>query len=93
MALRTRQVDIAGITPHPTAAFMQQCARQLTDRFDGFLLGKRSILHDRDSKCTAAFDAMGARGVANTEAECERALREMRALGERGSAESDDLHG
>jgi putative transposase len=25
----TRRVQIAGITPHPTAAFMQQCARQL----------------------------------------------------------------
>jgi hypothetical protein len=41
MALSTRRVQIAEITPHPTAAFMQQCARQLTDRFDGFLLGKR----------------------------------------------------
>ena len=40
MELTTRQVEIAGITPHPTAAFMQQCARQLTDSFDGFLLGK-----------------------------------------------------
>ena len=31
MELATRRIEIAGITPHPTAAFMQHCARQLTD--------------------------------------------------------------
>jgi putative transposase len=39
--LATRHVHVAGITPHPSAAFMQQCARQLTDPCDGFLRGKR----------------------------------------------------
>src|SRR5262249_26070536 len=29
MELATRRVEIAGMTPHPTAAFMQQCARQI----------------------------------------------------------------
>jgi putative transposase len=48
MELATRRIEIAGITPHPTAAFMQQCARQLTDPLEGFLLGKRYLLHDRD---------------------------------------------
>jgi putative transposase len=47
--LATRRVQVAGITPHPTAAFIQQCARQLTDPFEGFLLGKRYLLHDRDT--------------------------------------------
>jgi putative transposase len=56
MELSTRRVEIAGITPHPHAAFMQQCARHLTDHFDGFLLDKRYLIHDRDSKFTAAFD-------------------------------------
>jgi putative transposase len=56
MELSTRRDEIAGITPHPTAAFMQQCARQLTDHFDGFLLDKRYLIHDRDSKFTVAFD-------------------------------------
>ena len=56
MELSTRQVKIAGVTPHLTAVFMQQCARQLTDHFDGFLLGKRYLLHDRDNKFTDAFD-------------------------------------
>ena len=58
MELATRRVQVAGITPHPTAAFMQQCARQLTDPFEGFLLGKRYLLHDRDTKFTQAFDGL-----------------------------------
>jgi putative transposase len=58
MELATRRVQIAGITPHPTAAFMQQCAWQLTDPFDGFLLGKRYLLHDRETKFTQAFDGL-----------------------------------
>src|SRR5262245_29240884 len=55
MELATRRVQIGGITPHPTAAFMQQCSRQLTDSFDEFLLGTRYLLHDRDRKFTRAF--------------------------------------
>jgi putative transposase len=58
MGLATRRVHIAGITPHPTAAFMQQCARQLTDPCEGFLVDKRSLIHDRDTKFTPAFDGL-----------------------------------
>src|SRR5439155_25008965 len=58
MELSTRRVEIAGITPHPTAAYMQQCARQLTEHFDGFLLGKRYLIHYWDIEFTDAFDAM-----------------------------------
>jgi putative transposase len=58
MELATRCVQIAGITPHPTIAFMQPCARQLTDPFDGFLLGKRYLLHDQDTTFTQAFDGL-----------------------------------
>ena len=58
MELATRRVEIAGITPHPTTVFMQQCARQLTDPFEGFLVGKRYLIHDRDTKFTPAFDGL-----------------------------------
>jgi transposase InsO family protein len=58
MELSTRRVETAGITPHPDSAFMQQCARQLTDHFDGFLLGKRYLIHDRDTKYTEAFEEL-----------------------------------
>src|SRR4029450_11920888 len=43
MELSTRRIHLAGITPHPTEAFMRQCARQLTDPFDGVLLDKRCL--------------------------------------------------
>jgi len=88
MELATRRIHIAGITPHPTAAFMQQCARQLTDPFDGFLLGKRYLIHDRDTKFTQAFDALlKASGVEpvllpprspNLNAHCERFIRSIK---------------
>jgi putative transposase len=58
MELATRRVQVTGITPHPTATFMQQRAQQLTDPFDGFLLGKRYLIHDRDTKFTQAFDGL-----------------------------------
>jgi transposase InsO family protein len=88
MELATRRVQIAGITPHPTAAFMQQCARQLTDPFDGFLLGKRYLLHDRDTKFTQRFDGfLKSQGVEplllpprspNLNADCERFVRSIK---------------
>ena len=88
MELATRRVHIAGITPHPTAAFMQQCARQLTDPFEGFLLGKRSLIHDRDTTYTQAFDALvkesGVEPVVlpprspNLNAYCERFVRSIK---------------
>jgi len=88
MELATRRVHIAGITPHPTAAFMQQCARQLTDPCEGFLVGKRSLIHDRDTKDTQAFDALVKEsGVApvvlpprspNLNAYCERFVRSIK---------------
>ena len=40
--LATRCVQIAGITPHPTDAFMMPCAWRLTGPFDGFLAGGKS---------------------------------------------------
>src|SRR5919202_69713 len=88
MELATRRVHVAGITPHPTAAFMQQCARQLTDPCEGFLLGKRYLIHDRDAKFTQAFDTVlkdsGVEPVLlpprspNLNAYCERFVRSIK---------------
>jgi len=43
----TRRVEIAGIVPEPDGPWMEQVARNLTDAFDGFLQGKRYLIHDR----------------------------------------------
>jgi Integrase core domain len=88
MELATRRVQVTGITPYPTATFMQQCARQLTDPFDGFLLGKRYLIHDRDTKFTQAFDRLlsdsGVEPIVlpprspNLNAHCERFVRSIK---------------
>jgi hypothetical protein len=58
MPLNTRRVYIAGITLHATDAFTTQCARQLTDPIDGFLLRKRHQLLDWGEKFVYGFDSM-----------------------------------
>jgi putative transposase len=88
MDLATRCVQVAGIPPHPTAAFMEQCARQLTDPFDGFLRGKRYLIHDRDTKFTPAFAGLlkdsGLEPLVlpprspNLNAHCERFVRSIK---------------
>ena len=50
MRLSTRRVEIAGITPNPDAAWVQQMGRNLIDCYDGFFLDTRYVLVDRDTK-------------------------------------------
>src|SRR5262249_21956351 len=88
MELVTGRVQCAGIALHHTATFRQQCARQLTDPFEGFLLGKRYLIHDRDTKFTQAFDALlkdsGVEPILlpprspNLNAHCERFVRSIK---------------
>lgn len=51
----TRTVAIAGIGRDPGGQWMAQMARNLVDAEDGFLLGKRYVLMDRDPLYTEAF--------------------------------------
>jgi putative transposase len=55
MDIQTRRVHIAGIVHQPYGEWMKQIARNLTDSVDGFLLGKRYFIHDRDPLFTDAF--------------------------------------
>jgi len=53
--LGSRQVYVAGVTPHPNEAWMMQVARNLTMEEWGFLAPGQYLIHDRDTKFCAAF--------------------------------------
>ncbi len=55
--LKTRRVEIAGITNQPYDDWMTQIARNLTDAIDGFLRDTRFLIHDRDPLFSASFRA------------------------------------
>jgi putative transposase len=56
--LKSRKVDIAGITVHPNEPWMQQMARNVTMDGCGTLQDCRYLLHDRDTKFTCSFRAI-----------------------------------
>ncbi|PWT82042.1 MAG: hypothetical protein C5B58_08885 [Acidobacteria bacterium] len=53
--LTTRRVEIGGIASSANGLWMTQIARNLTDAVDGFLGGKRYLIHDRDPLYTTEF--------------------------------------
>lgn len=55
MKLSSRRVHIAGITLQPHGGWIKQIARNVTDPIDGFLLGIRYLIMDRDTIFTAEF--------------------------------------
>ena len=62
--LSTRRVEIAGIVSEPDSPWMSQVSRNVTDASDGFLMGKRFLIHDRDPLFTVAFrETLAAAGV------------------------------
>jgi hypothetical protein len=56
LEVRTRRVYLAGCTAHPTSAWVAQQARNLAWRLQDGTLRATLLLHDRDSRFTAAFD-------------------------------------
>ena len=54
--LSHRRVFVAGCTAHPNAAWVAQQARQLVWELEENQLSIRFLIHDRDTKFTAAFD-------------------------------------
>jgi putative transposase len=65
--LGSRKVHVAGVTPHPNAAWMVQVARNVTMEEWGFLSPGQYLIHDRDGKYCPAFqhiiDAAGVKRV------------------------------
>ena len=62
--IASRKVEILGMAVNPGGAWMEQIARNLVDVFDGFLLGKRCVLTDRDPLYTKGFrEILKNRGV------------------------------
>jgi transposase InsO family protein len=59
-----RRVYIAGTTTSPASAWMEETARNLTDREEGFLIGKRFLIIDRDATFSSLFKSiLGISGV------------------------------
>ena len=93
MKLKTRAVEIAGITCQPDEVWMTQLARNLTDAGDGFLR-ERSVPHSRSGSAlhrrlpaAAARQRREATPPARAESEFERVcravclIRQVRVLG------------
>ena len=60
--IASRRVEVAGLTRSPDGAWMDQIVRNLLDVEDGFLVGKRYLLLDRDPLYTSAFRTALERG-------------------------------
>src|SRR5688572_18231955 len=56
--LGTRRVHFAGCTAHPTSAWVTQQARQMTWTLQDQGIPIQFLIHDRDSKFSATFDAV-----------------------------------
>jgi len=64
--LATRKVEIVGMAANPGGPWMEQMARNLVDAVDGFLVGMRYILIDRDHLYTEAFRRILGQGGVKT---------------------------
>ena len=53
--LGSRQVHVAGVTPHPNEAWMAQVSRNVTMEAWSFLSPGQYLIHDRDTKFCAVF--------------------------------------
>ena len=53
--LESREIHVAGVTPHPNEAWMVQVARNVAMEAWGFLSPGQYLIHDRDGKYCPAF--------------------------------------
>src|SRR6266513_1600490 len=86
--LESRRICLAGVTRHPNQEWMEQMARDVTMEDSGFLIHRRYLLHDHDSKYSSSFrqviEAGGVKTLAlpprspNLNAYAERWVRSVR---------------
>jgi transposase InsO family protein len=84
----TREVHVAGVTPHPDQRWMAQMARNMTMVDWGFLSPGQYLIHDRDTKFCLAFqrtiDTVGVKRIVlpprspNLNAYAERWVRSVK---------------
>ena len=58
MDIGTREVRLGGIAHNPNSNWTTQIAKNMCDMWDGFLLGKKYLIHDRDILFNRRFDAI-----------------------------------
>jgi hypothetical protein len=58
LEVASRRVRVLGVTPHPAGEWVTQQARNLLIELEGGVGRFRFLLRDRDTKFTAAFDAV-----------------------------------
>ena len=58
MDIGSREVRLGGIVHAPDSNCTTQIARNMCDMWDGFLLGKKYLIHDRDSLFNKRFDSV-----------------------------------
>ena len=56
MNIGTREVRLGGIVHDPDGNWTTQIARNMCDMWDGFMLGKKYLIHDRDTLFHRRFD-------------------------------------
>lgn len=56
--LGSRKIHVAGVTPHPNAAWVVQVARNVTVEEWGFLSPGQYLIHDRDGKYCPVFQRL-----------------------------------
>jgi len=94
--LASRRVEIGGVARPANGLWVSQVARNLRDAEEGFLTGKRYLIHDRDPLFTAEFqEILKSSGVQslkvppcspNLNAYAERFVRTSRNLASSGSS-------
>ena len=58
MDIGSREVCLGGIVHNPDSNWTTQIARNMCDMWDGFMLGKKYLIHDRDPLFNKRFDAV-----------------------------------